>query len=109
MSVGVAEKNGEANMPWYRCKVNEVGPASDGTETPAPVVYVSLTDTGSPPAFTSTWFYAASGIQEQVLAVAIAAINSNLNVEAGTTAPVAGNNPFTDIQNFYLLAAGVGE
>jgi hypothetical protein len=107
MSVGAAGKNGKANMPWYRCKVNEVGPASDGTETSAPVVYVNLTDTGG--AFTSTWFYAASGIQDQVLAVAIAAINSSLNVEMGATAPVAGNSPFTDIQNLYLLAVGVGE
>jgi hypothetical protein len=89
-------------MAWYRCTVNEAGPASDGTETPPPVVYINLTDTAG--SFEKTWFYAANGIQELALEVAIAAINGQKHVEVGATPPVSGDNPFTDIQSFYLLS-----
>jgi hypothetical protein len=101
MSVGAAGKNGEANMPWYRCKVNEVGPAGDGTETPAPVVYINVTDTGG--AFANTWFYAANGIKQQLLDVGIAAIINCQYVEVAATAPAAGNNPFTEVSRAYGL------
>ena len=33
-------------MPFFTCTVNEIGPAANGTETPAPVIYINLTDTG---------------------------------------------------------------
>ena len=89
-------------MPWYTCTVNEVGPASDATETPDLVVYINLTDKAG--GFFKTWFYAANGIQNQVLDVAIAAINGSKNVEVAATAPHPGNSPFTDISRLYLLA-----
>jgi hypothetical protein len=92
----------EANMPWYKCTVNEVGPASDATDTPGPVIYINLTDTGG--GFANTWFYAANGIQNQALDVAIAAISGHKDVEVAATAPLPGNNPFTDISRLYLLA-----
>ena len=41
-------------MAWVTCKVNEVGPASDGTETPAPVIYINLTDIAG--SFANYWF-----------------------------------------------------
>ena len=48
-------------MAWYLCTVNAVGPATDGTETNDPVVYINLTDTANPAAFAGQWFYAAEG------------------------------------------------
>lgn len=86
-------------MPWYTCTVNEVGPASDGTETPAPVIYINLSDKAG--SFSNTWFYAANGTQQHVLDVGIAAISDNKNVEVAAVAPVAGNQPFTEISRIY--------
>ena len=88
-------------MPFYQCAVNEVGPATDGTETNDPVVYINLTDTGG--GFTNTWFYAAEGGQNQMLAVGIAAINGNKHVEVGADAPNAGGTPYTSVSRMYLL------
>ena len=75
-------------MPFYQCTVNEVGPATDGTETNDPVVYINLTDTGG---------------QNQMLAVGIAAINGNKHVEVAAVAPNAGDTPFTSVSRMYLL------
>jgi hypothetical protein len=89
-------------MPWYECTVNAVGPASDASDTPAPVIYIQLTDTaGDFPA--NTWFYIANGIQNEALDVAIAAMNSQKHVSAGAVAPNPGNQPFTEIQRLYLM------
>ena len=66
------------------------------------VVYINLTDTEG--SLAKTWFYAANGIQNQALDVAIAAINGYKRVEVAATAPVSGNQPFTDISRLYLLA-----
>ena len=88
-------------MPWYKCTVNEVGPAIDATDTPAPVIYLNLTDQGA--SFTNTWFYAGSGGQTQMLAVGIAAVNGNKSVEVAADAHHAGNSPFTAISRMYLL------
>jgi hypothetical protein len=90
-------------MPWYRCTVNEAGPVSDASETPDLVVYINLTDKAG--GFANTWFYAANGIQNQALNVAIAAINGRKEVEVAATAPNPGNAPFTEINRLYLLAA----
>ena len=54
-------------MPFYTCTVNEIGSATDGTETFNPVVYINLTDTQG--SFTNLWFYAADGGQNQTLTV----------------------------------------
>ena len=89
-------------MAWYTCTVNGVGPATDGTETTVPAVYINLTDTGAPPAFVGQWFYAAEGGQNQMLAVALAAINGVKHVEVGADPPNPGNAPFTAITRLYL-------
>ena len=88
-------------MSWYACTVNEVGPASDASDTPGPVVYINLTDTAG--SFANTWFYAANGIQKQLLDVGIAAINGRQDVEVGATSPLPGNNPYTEISRIYGL------
>lgn len=88
-------------MPSYRCTVNEVGPAVDGTETASPVVYINLTDTKG--SFANTWFYAADGAQNQMLDVAIAAINGDNAVDVVATAPNAGGSPYTEIARIHEL------
>jgi hypothetical protein len=91
-------------MAWYTCVVNNVGPATDGTETSDPVVYINLTDTANPAAFVGQWFYAAEGGQNQMLAVALAAINGGKKVQAGADPPNAGGSPYTAISRLYLNA-----
>lgn len=88
-------------MPSYRCNVNEVGPAIDGTETASPVVYINLTDTKG--SFANTWFYAADGAQNQMLDVAIAAINNDNAVDVVAAAPNAGGSPYTKIDRIHEL------
>lgn len=88
-------------MPWYACTVNQVGPASDASDTPAPVIYINLTDTGG--AFADTWFYAADGIQQQLLDVGIAAITGGKDVEVGANGPLPGNKPYTEVTRIYGL------
>lgn len=91
---------GVTSMAWHNCHVNQVGPASDATDTPAPVIYINLTDVAG--SFTDYWFFIENGIQDQALAVAIAAMNGNKQVAAGMDPPNAGNSPFTGISRLYL-------
>lgn len=86
-------------MGRYVCTVNQVGPASDGSETPAPVVYINLTDTGG--AFENSWFYAANGIQQQLLEVGISAIAQGKDVAVGASEPNPGNSPYTEVSRIF--------
>jgi hypothetical protein len=88
-------------VPWYACTVNAVGPASDASDTPAPVIYINLTDTSGD--FVDTWFYAANGIQQQLLDVGIAAITDGKDVEVEANGPLPGNQPFTEVSRIYGL------
>ena len=87
-------------MAWHNCHVNQVGPASDATDTPPPVIYINLTDVAG--SFTDTWFFIENGVQDQALAVAIAAMDNNKQVAAGMDPPNPGNSPFTGISRLYL-------
>jgi len=92
-------------MAWYTCKVNGVGPAADGTETPDGSVYINATDTANPPGFQGgQWFYFADNSKSQMLAVAIAAISIGTTVELGADPPNANNTPFTEVSRLYLNA-----
>jgi hypothetical protein len=91
-------------MPWYTCAVNEVGPATDGTETSAPVLYINLTDTGNPSTFSGQWFFAAEGGQNPMLAVALAAMNGGKHVEVAALSS-APSTAFIEIQRMYLLTS----
>ena len=81
-------------MPNYLCVINEAGPANYGA-TSNPNVYVNLTDTGG--SFANTWFYAADGIQDQILDVGIAAIVRGELVDVTADAPNAGGSPYTEL------------
>jgi hypothetical protein len=81
-------------MPNYLCVINEAGPANYGA-TSNPNVYINLTDTGG--SFADTWFYVADGIQNQALAVGIAAIIRSERLDVTAVAPNVGGSPYTEI------------
>jgi hypothetical protein len=89
-------------MAWYGCTVNEVGPASDGTETAQPVIYVNLTDVSG--SFTGQWFFAAENSRTEMLAVALSAISLGKQVTAALDAPNAGGSPYTQCYRMYVSA-----
>ena len=94
-----------AEEVWYTCSVVMAGPATDGSETPAPVVYVILSDTGNNPSvFSNQPFYVANGGQNQMLAVALAAINGGKYVQVAAYPPNAAGTPYTSITRMYLMS-----
>ena len=89
-------------MAWFTCKVNAVGPAYDGTLTPAPDIYINLSDQAG--SFDNQWFFAADNSKSQMLAVALTAVTAGAWVKVGTEPPNPGNDPFTMIERLYVLA-----
>jgi hypothetical protein len=87
---------------WYTCTVDQAGPASDGTETPPPVIYLMLSDAAG--TFTGQWFFAAANSTHQMLAVALAAISLGLQVNAALDQPNASGDPYTQCYRMYLAA-----
>ena len=85
-------------MAFFSCTVNEIGPAADGTETPPPVIYINLTDTGG--SFVNQWFHAAEDSKAQMLSVGLAAISTNRQVEVAIDAP---NVPYSSVRRMYLV------
>lgn len=85
------------------CIVNAAGPASDGTETPVPVIYINLSDAAG--SFANSWFYAADNSKSQMLAVALTAISLQATVQVILDTPNANNNPFTQIYRLYVNAS----
>ena len=90
-------------MAFFSCTVNEIGPAADGTETPPPVIYINLTDTGG--SFVNQWFHAAEDSKAQMLSVGLAAISTNRQVEVAIDAP---NVPYSRVRRMYLLGSAAG-
>ncbi len=89
-------------MPEFVCIVEQAGVATSGAMTPNPGVALLLTDTGG--AFQSTWFYAANSGKKEMLAVALAAIGTQSQVNAFCDAPAAGG-PSTECHNLYLMSS----
>lgn len=87
---------------WNTCRVNRVGPAADGTDTPGPVIYINLTDQAG--AFTGQWFFAAANSRNEMLAVALAAISLGKTVNANVDPPKPGGSPYTQCNRLYLIA-----
>jgi hypothetical protein len=87
---------------WVVCKVNNAGPAADGTETAAPTLYINLTESSGK--FSGQWFFAASNAKSEMLAVALAAISLQTTVGCILDPPNANNTPFTQIYRLYLNA-----
>jgi hypothetical protein len=82
------------------CTVDQVGPASNGTETAVPVIYIMLTDDGN--AFNNQWFYAAQDGKNEMLAVALMARSLGRQVSASIDLPNPAGVPYTAIYRLYL-------
>jgi len=87
---------------WYTCVVTGAGPATDGTETADPVIYIQLTDVNN--AFSNYWFYASENSRNEMLAVALAAMSTGKRVTAAADEPVSSNATYTRIYRLYLIA-----
>jgi len=76
---------------WFKCIVNEVGPADDL------VVYLNLTDLGG--AFNGTWFKAVDSMKTQMLAVALTAISTGYTVEAA----LSSTDEYSSCDRLYVI------
>jgi hypothetical protein len=90
-------------MAFFSCTVNEIGPAANGAETPNPVIYINLTDTGG--SFANQWFHAAENSKAQMLSVGLAAMSTNRPVEAAIDTP---NVPYSGVSRMYLMGPAGG-
>jgi hypothetical protein len=85
----------------FICTVNQTGPAVGAGVTPDPTIEFSLTD--SKGSFTNTWFFAAQSAKNQMLAVALAAISTQSQVNAWVDAPQQSG--MTQCYALYLVAS----
>jgi hypothetical protein len=87
------------------CTVGQVGVAADGTETPAPAIYLQLTD-GQNRWNGVKWFFAADSSKREILAVALMARSLNRSVTAEVDAPNVNpdgsQGPLTVCHRLYL-------
>ena len=90
-------------MNWYTCTVSKVGPSTEGKETTKPVIYIGLTDCAGK--FTDYWFYAVDAGKREMLAVALAAINGQKQVEVYLEPPKPNNSPYTSVACLYIHAS----
>ena len=90
--VGLLSSPASAASAWYNCNVTQAGPS--GAE-----VRVMLTHSATTPAFTSKWFKAPKGMENRMLAVAMAALTNNKKV-AVLVDPAAADIP--EIAALYL-------
>lgn len=90
-------------MGFFSCTVNEIGPAADGAETPEPVIYINLTDTGG--SFANRWFHAAERAKTQMLSVGLAAMSTMRPVEAAIDTPEVA---YSSVRRMYLMGPGGG-
>jgi hypothetical protein len=73
----------ESRAASYVCKVESTGAAEDDK------VYVFLTDMGGE--FTDRWFSAKASVKKEMLATALTALTSGLNVHAYLTSSDQGS------------------
>jgi hypothetical protein len=87
----------------YKCTVEKAGVSATATETKSPVVFIELTD--SKKAFSHCWFYMKEDGKKEGLAVALAAINGQRQVDVTADPPNQNNSPYTSIAHIYLVAS----
>lgn len=89
---------------FVRCRVNQVGPAGNGTETPVPVIYINLTQMPKEKGtFDAQWFFCTAAAKDQMLAVALSAISLGMLVEANLDPPNPGGSPYTEVYRLYIF------
>lgn len=81
-----------ADLQWFDCKVDRVGPGEDGT------IWVMMSDTGGK--FSGVWFRALPAIRQQVLETALFALQGNLVSQVGVT----GTRPDSEIYRIHPIA-----
>ena len=86
----------------YTCIVNQAGPSTQATSTSSPVVLFNLSDVQG--SFNNTWFFAAGTAKNQMLAVALAAVSTQSQVNAWVDTPTPGG-PVTECYNLYIIAS----
>lgn len=80
---------------WFMCDVIRAGPDQNGA------VNIMLTDKATPPVFAVTWFQALDAVKQQMLAVALAAISTGIQVNVNLVSADAGSTILT----FYISKA----
>jgi hypothetical protein len=80
---------------WYNCQVKMAGAAG------GPNTYIALSHASSTPAFTGRWFTANSSEQKEMLATALAAMSSNVQVKAYLSSTVA----YSTIGSMYMMGS----
>ena len=87
---------GEEARPWLTCTVTEAGPSVTGNSTlflkvntgQPPIIVIGLTDTAG--SFSRQQFSVPGNCQNEMLAVALAAISTGKQVVAQVDTPAAG-------------------
>jgi hypothetical protein len=85
----------------YTCIVISAGPTIRWSDTPAPEVIIQLSDTNN--SFTGNWFFAAQDAKNQMLAVALAAISTQMQVSAWVDPPNTNNTPWTQCYELRII------
>jgi hypothetical protein len=80
---------------WFMCDVIRAGPDYNGA------VNIMLTDKANPPVFAVAWFQALTAVNQQMLAVALAAISTGIQVNVNLVSVDAGS----EILNLYISKA----
>jgi hypothetical protein len=87
----------------FTCIVNQAGPTTLHSDTPAPEVVLNLSDVNKN--FSDTWFFAAGSAKNQMLAVALAAISTQSNVSAWVDPPNSNNTPWTQCYELRIISS----
>lgn len=80
---------------WFMCDVIRAGPDYDAN------VNIMLSDKARPQVFAVTWFKAVDSVKQEMLAVALAAISTNTQVNAN----LEYADPGSTILNLYIAKA----
>ncbi len=73
--MGLSAGHAFAAKDWYKCTVLKAGPTSTGT-----TVFLQLSHAATPPAFTGKFFRIDGTRGKEMLAVALAAMTSGMNI-----------------------------
>jgi hypothetical protein len=80
-----------ADTAWYTCTIDRIGPAGS-------TVYVMVSDTAEPAAFTKKWCKCSEGLKNQMLAVGLTAFTNGQTISIRIDPAVS----YPTINNMYL-------
>jgi hypothetical protein len=89
------------SIDQHTCTISQAGPSMNNEgQTPNPMVLFLMSDVKG--AFSNYWFFAPQATKNQMLATAIAAMTSQMQVNVFVDTPNSNNNPATQVYNMYL-------